>query len=96
MADVMEWQREIYFAGEVSLKTPRTVPPSFPQPLPKPKDPLLAGMGERFGEILLLIVTCTILYLNRILRNQDRSFENRICLQGFLLGCKTASYINVF
>lgn len=61
MSDVMEWQREIHLSGEVSLKTPRIVPPSFSLPLPKPEDPVLAGVGERFGEILLMIVTCTIL-----------------------------------
>lgn len=60
MSDVVEWQREIHLSGGVSLKTPRIVPPSFSLPPLKPEDPVLAGVGERFGKILL-IVTCTIL-----------------------------------
>lgn len=44
MADATEWQREIYFSGEVSLEIPKIVPLSFPLPLPKPEDPILAGM----------------------------------------------------
>lgn len=99
MADVTEWQKEIYFSGELSLQTPRIVPPFFPLPLSKPEDPVLAGMGERLREIQLMIVTCIIVYLNSVLRNWNRSFKHKLeksAFRGSCWGIKTQVCVLMF
>lgn len=66
MADTMEWQRNILVSsGEVSLGIPRNGA-SPPLPPPRLEDRVGAGVGIRFREILLMTVTCTIVYSHRI------------------------------
>lgn len=84
-----EWQREIlaYFSGKVPLETLSVVSPYFLLPLPQPEDPVLPGVGGRFRKTLLIIVTCTILCSNKIPRNQDRSFKNKLEKSAFRGSC---------
>lgn len=101
MADAMEWQREIDLGAQARCpwRVPEIVPPCLPLLPPKPDDPAGAGLGNRFREISLMIVTCTIPSSHRIPRNQDRPFKNKLEKFAFRVSYwngKTQLYILMF
>lgn len=92
---LMPWSDKEKYSCEFKQcpwRFPKIEPLSSPLPPPRPEDLALAGTGKRFREMLLTIVTCTILHSNRNLRSQDRSFKNKLeqfALRGSCWGVTT-------